>query len=139
MHPDNSSNVGLFPGVRIVVMALAIGLVPVSAVARDPHAFNRQLHLSTQEVHERCVDLAPGQQLDYSFKATQSVDFSIRYRESDRIMIPVSRKARSGKGKFTARAEASYCVTLGNFNARGANAFYQYSIRDAKPSRHSRR
>ena len=138
VHTGGYAVAGMFANERIAVVAAAIGLLlPTCADASGP--YNRQLHLSSQEIHERCVDLAVGQQLDYSFKASQSVAFSIRFREGDRVSIPVSRKARSGKAKFTARADASYCITLINPNARGANAYYQYSVRDATPSRASRR
>jgi hypothetical protein len=134
----NSSAACVFESVRTSVVAATIGLLlPTCADASGP--YNRQLHLSSQEIHERCVDLTVGQQLDYAFKASQSVEFSVRFREGDKVVIPVSRKARSGKGKLTARTDASYCLTLSNPNARGANAYYQYSVREVKPSRASRR
>lgn len=85
------------------------------------------------EIREECVRLVQGDRLDYSFAATDSVAFEIRYRESDAVIAPIVREGSVGdSGVFVARVTRIYCLAW-EAGPGGALVDYRLQLRPAAP------
>jgi hypothetical protein len=71
-----------------------------------------EVTIAPYERHDRCVDLAAGDRLDYRWEATVPVAFDLRYRSGGGIVEPVAQPAQpEGSGVYTAVIPARYCAT----------------------------
>lgn len=83
--------------------------------------------LAPYALHEECVQLAPGDRLDYRFAGTAPVDFNIHYHEGNAVIMPVVReKTREEAGVYPASLDGEFCL---QWEAGQAGAFIGYRIR----------
>jgi hypothetical protein len=98
---------------RAVAFALAL---PLSACASRELVPGEWLAVREQplrpfEPHERCVRLAPGDRLEYTFGTRRPVSFEIRYREGRVVVAPVTRdQVTAERGTFDALTAQEYCL-----------------------------
>ena len=107
----------------------------VAACAEQPLAPGQprsgNLDLAPYTTHEDCVDLVPGDRLDYRFESNEPVKFNIGYRDSNMIVEPITREGVLGDaGVFAPLIKSRYCLTWGA-GAAGALVSYRAAVRRA--------
>ena len=96
-----------------------------------PHAVSR-LAIAPYASTETCVDLAPGDRLDYRFDATEPVHFDIRYRAGHAVVSPIVREgSRGDSGIFEAGLGERYCLA---WEAGAAGALVDYVVEIRGPA-----
>jgi len=117
---------------RYCGVASSVALL-VAACAETPLApgqpKSRNLDLSPYTTHEDCVDLVPGDRLDYRFESTEPVKFNISYRDSNMVVEPIIREGVLGdSGVFAPLIKSRYCLTW-EAGAAGALVGYRVAVR----------
>lgn len=91
-------------------IALLFALVATPALAAEgagPYSFT----LSGKAFDERCLKLAAGESLRYSFRSSADVDFNIHYHRAKDVFFPVKQGAvREANSTFRAQTEEDYCL-----------------------------
>ena len=83
--------------------------------------------LTAYALHQDCLQLGPGDRLDYHFASTAPVDFNIHYREGKALIMPVVReKTREAAGVYPAPFNGEFCL---QWEAGEAGAFLDYRMR----------
>ena len=78
------------------------------------------------ELHEECVQMAPGDGLVYRFTAQRPVAFNIHYHDGKSVIIPVSRDdATADDGAFRPLVAQDYCLM---WEAGREGAIIEYRI-----------
>ena len=112
------------------IQLLACAPAPITADAPKAVAGHP---LPPYEVHEECVELKPGDRLDYTFESTAPVDFNIHYHEGSAVAMPVVReKSRGDAGVFAPPLAHHYCL-MWEAGAAGALIDYRMRLRPAGP------
>jgi len=89
--------------------------------------------LAPYGMHEKCVELKPGDRLDYTFDSTEPVDFNIHYHEGNAVAMPVVReKSRGDAGVFAPPLAHHYCL-MWEAGAAGTLLEYRMRLRPAGP------
>ena len=81
-------------------------------LSKETYAENtdRQV-LKGLEMEEECVNLQPGQKLEYSFKSTAILSFNIHFHEQGRPIYLLDEKATVfKKGVLTPLKKAEFCL-----------------------------
>jgi hypothetical protein len=124
----------------LVVAAIALAGAACTTQPLSPDAPRRvdKLPIASYVSHETCVDLVPGDRLDYRWQASEPVDFDIRYRDGGAIVSPVVRaRSRGDSGIFAARIGERYCLDW-QAGAAATVLDYRLDIRGAmKPGQSS--
>jgi hypothetical protein len=93
--------------IKIVLLLLSIALLTYGCATSDVKEKGEAAAYDTAKIepsrsYEECLEVYPGQVLDYSFKASDFVDFNIHYHTEEEIRYPVNEKGvRSGKGSIS--------------------------------------
>jgi len=86
-------------------------------------AFN--VDLAPYASHEVCFAMRVGERFGYVFEARVPVAFSIRYREQEAVISPISRDStREESGDFTADQDQTYCLVW-QAGAEGSSVDYR--------------
>jgi len=95
---------------RFASCGLLFAMVAAPALAADgagPFSFT----LSGKAFEERCLKLAAGESISYSFRATGSVDFNIHFHRGKEVFFPVKQSAiREASARFRAESADDYCL-----------------------------
>lgn len=85
--------------------------------------------LKPSDDYEDCLELLPGQMLDYSFEASGPLDFNIHYHENHKIFYGVSKDADSkDAGSFVAKKDQYYCLMWTNKGSAPVTFVYKWSV-----------
>ena len=113
-----------------LVLALAL---PLAACAAQPSIVPGGVHevtahpLPPYQIHEECVNLLPGDRLEYSFKASAPLHFNIHYHEGNAVIMPVTRdKVQVDSGRFEVIVAQEYCLM---WEAGAAGTPLDYTVR----------
>jgi hypothetical protein len=104
-----------------------------AACAEQPLAPGRpkgaNLDLAPYATYEECADLAVGDRLDYRFESNAPVKFNISYRDSNMIVVPITRDdVIADSGVFAPLLKSRYCLSW-EANASGALVDYHAAVR----------
>lgn len=81
-------------------------------------------------IHEDCMELLPGQTLDYSFDSSKPVNFNIHYHEDHSVFYVVTKNGvSSDRGTYSAEKKQYYCLMWTNPNSEPATLKYDYSVK----------
>ena len=117
-------------GAALLAAAPLLACAPAPITAAAPKAVAGH-PLPPYEVHEECVELKPGDRLDFSFESTEPVDFNIHYHEGNAVVMPLVReKSREDAGMYSVRIAQDYCLM---WEAGAAGAVIDYRIRVRRP------
>ena len=106
------------------VTLLACAPVPITAAAPKTVAGRP---LPPYEMHEECVELKPGDRLDYMFESNELVNFNVHYHEGNAILMPIVREqSRGDAGVYAPSLARHYCLM---WEAGAAGALIDYRIR----------
>ena len=62
-------------------------------------------------IHEECVEMRPGDRLEYTFEATMPLAFNIHYHEGKAVVMPISRDStRTEAGIYAPSIPQTYCL-----------------------------
>ena len=76
---------------------------------------------------EECLQLKPGDRVEFTFESTEPVDFNIHYHEGSAVVMPVVReKTRADAGIYAPSTAQGYCLM---WEAGAAGAAIDYRIR----------
>jgi hypothetical protein len=85
--------------------------------------------LKPSEDYEDCLELLPGQTLDYSFEASDPLDFNIHCHEEHNIVYGVSKEAVSkDAGIFVADKDQYYCLMWTNKRSKPVSFVYKWRV-----------
>jgi hypothetical protein len=64
------------------------------SVMKTPYSVTqtKEAMIAPNRSYEDCIELLPGQTMEYSFTSTRPVDFNIHYHGEDRVHYPVNKK-----------------------------------------------
>ncbi len=110
----------LLTGIGCLLVAGCAGLPTKKSIVKIPPT----------DIYETCVKLVPNQALDYSFEASDSVNFKILYRSEGNVFYSYTKDAvLSDKGVFYAEREESYCMEWSNLHHEPVSLSYSYEVR----------
>jgi hypothetical protein len=124
--------------VRALLVAASVGtLVAACAgtpavVPGEPKSVARQA-LAPYDVHEDCMELAPGDRLDYRFESSEPVAFNVHYHDGKMVVMPITRDAvTADSGVYAPKLRQGYCL-MWEAGAAGATLAYRYVVRRVIP------
>ena len=86
--------------------------------------------IKPEGVHEDCLEMVPGQILDYSFEASKPVDFNLHCHEDDGVSYAISKDGvSSDKGTFVCEKRQHYCLMWTNPGSETVSLTYSYSTK----------
>ena len=113
-------------GAALALVATLTGCADAPLALDEPRAVTA-MPIPPYESREACVRLVDGDRLEYSFEATETVAFEIRYREGAAAIAPLVRDPSQGdSGVFLARLPRVYCLV---WEAGVAGALVDYRLR----------
>lgn len=81
-------------------------------------------------IHEDCMELLPGQILEYSFEASKPLNFNIHCHEDHGVVYGSTKDGVSGdKGTFRCEKKQYYCLMWTNPGSEPVDLVYSYSIK----------
>lgn len=111
----------------LAVLALGAGACAVDEVRPGAPRTLSEFPIAPYEVHEECMQLVPGDRLDFRFEAQRPVAFHIYYQDGLMFIAPVSREdVTEFSGIFNAPNERRYCL---RWEAGQEGAVIDYRIR----------
>lgn len=92
------------------ILLLPLALAAAAAIASEglgPFTFT----LAGKAFDERCLKMAAGESVRYSFRSSAPVDFNIHAHRGNEVVYPVKQDAvREGSATFRAEAAEGYCL-----------------------------
>lgn len=80
-------------------------------------------------IHEDCMEMVPGQILDYSFEASKPVDFNLHFHEDKDVSYEISKdRVSADKGTFVCKTKQHYCLMWTNPGPEPVSLNYSYLI-----------
>lgn len=111
----------------MAALALGVAACAVDTIVPDVPKAISEFPIAPFEIHEECVQLVPGDRLDYRFEAQRPVRFQIYYKDGLTFIAPVSRENVSeSSGIFSPLYERRYCA---QWEAGQEGAIIDYRIR----------
>jgi hypothetical protein len=111
----------------LAALALSVGACAVDTVTSDAPKAVSELPIAPFEIHEECVQLVPGDRLDFRFEAQRPVTFHIYYMDGIAFIAPVSREdVTEFSGVFNPPYPRRYCL---QWEAGQQGAVIDYRIR----------
>jgi hypothetical protein len=105
------------PGSRQRAASILLPLLLLPACAAQPaiapgKPYEVRAHpLPPYQIHEECVQLLPGDRLEYAFDAQAPLSFNIHYSEGAVLVMPLSReRVTSDRGDFKPTLAREYCL-----------------------------
>lgn len=81
-------------------------------------------------IHEDCMELLPGQSLDYSFESSKPLNFNLHYHEDHNVVHGIMKDSvSSDKGTFRCEKKQYYCLMWSNPGSEQVSLSYFYSIK----------
>ncbi len=117
---------------RLILIAAFLLLIISGCATNKDKVGGREFKkvIAPADSHERCRKLNPGQELRYSFKTTEPVDFNIHYHKDSDIHYQVSEeKRKTGKGTFLSEKKQLYCMEWTNHSYRPIRLKYRCGVR----------
>lgn len=113
-------------------MALLAACAGRPVVPGEPRVVPRQ-SIAPYEAHEDCMELAPGDRLDYRFQTTDPVAFNVHYHDGGLLVMPITRDGvTEDAGVYAPQIRQGYCL-MWEAGAAGATLAYRYVVRRAAP------
>lgn len=80
-------------------------------------------------IHEDCVELSPGQSIEYSFDSSKPLNFNIHYHEDSGIFYPLQRDNTLHEGgRFQAEKRQHYCLMWTNAQSEAVRLTYRMKV-----------
>jgi len=98
---------------RTIILLAAAVVLGACAARIDPGTPKsvQRLAIAPYQAHEECVQLVPGDQLEYRFESVVGLAFNIHYHEGNAVIMPVSRDNTKEESGFYAPSIAQhYCL-----------------------------
>jgi hypothetical protein len=111
----------------VAALVLGIGACAVDTIVPDVPKAATEFPIAPFEIHEECVQLVPGDRLDFRFEAQRPVTFQIYYQDGVTFVAPVSREnVTEFSGVFNPPYARRYCL---QWEAGQQGAVIDYRIR----------
>ena len=117
---------------RASAFAVAIATAALASCAPATLAPGRWFEVREQPVdargfHERCVQMKPGDRLEWRFRAKLPVSFNVHYHEGKVVIAPVTREQVTvDSGIFEALSAQEYCLM---WEAGAVDTLIEYELR----------
>jgi len=118
---------------RLVSVFAAVVLLACASATIDPDApiSVERLSLAPNEVHEKCLQLVPGDQLEYRFDSAIPLAFNIHYHEGNAVIMPLSRESTKEEiGFYSPRIAQHYCL-MWEAGAQATSLSYRVRLKRA--------
>jgi len=80
-------------------------------------------------IHEDCMELSPGQIIEYSFDSSKPLNFNIHYHEDGGMFFPLQKdNTTHEKGRFEPRKKQYYCLMWTNSQSEPVTLIYIYTM-----------
>jgi len=97
----------LFP----FVVAAILGACATATIDPETPKSVQRLGIAPYQAHEECVQLVPGDRLEYRFEAGAPLAFNIHYHEGKTVVMPLSREnTREESGVYAPHLAQHYCL-----------------------------
>jgi hypothetical protein len=94
-----------------------------------PAADEKSATIKPSGILEDCLEMMPGQEVDYSFEASGPVDFNIHRHEKTGVVYEISKEgATADKGTFHCTRTQYYCFMWTNPGTDPVSVKYKYSL-----------
>ena len=114
---------------RIMVLSCFI-LFITGAYALLAAEDNKTETIKPSGIHEDCMELLPGQSLDYSFEASKPLNFNVHYHEDRNVVYGIIKDVvSSDKGTFRSEKKQYYCLMWSNPGSEPVGLTYSHSIK----------
>ena len=91
---------------------------------------NKRETIKPSGIHEDCMELVPGQILDYSFEASTPLNFNLHYHEDHNVSYEISKDGiSSDKGTYACKKKQYYCLMWTNPGSEPISLNYSYSTK----------
>ena len=93
-------------------------------------ADNKSETIKPSGIHEDCMELVPGQILDYSFDASGPTDFNLHFHEDSGVSYEISKDGvSSDRGTYSCNRKQYYCLMWTNPGLEQVSLTYSYSTK----------
>ena len=112
------------------IMALSCFIVFITGGCASLIAADKKSEtIKPSGIHEDCMELVPGQIMDYSFEASKPVDFNLHCHEDSGVSYEISKdRVSEDKGTFVCKKKQYYCLMWTNPGSEPVGLNYSYSI-----------
>jgi hypothetical protein len=94
-----------------------------------PAADEKGATIKPSGILEDCLEMMPGQEVDYSFEASGPIDFNIHSHEKSGVVHEISKEGVSAdKGTFCCTRTQYYCFMWTNPGTVPVSVRYHYSL-----------
>lgn len=113
-----------------IASVLFIGFAAARAAgAPVAHTLWIDQSLAAGKIHEECMTLKRGDQLEYAFEARSNLDFNIHYHVGDAVHFPVKETgATRAESVFRPAIEQGYCLMWSNPGAIPVEFRYRFKV-----------
>lgn len=120
----------MFKGIKMVVLSGLVVFLAGGCASVPTQGKNSDTEtLKPSDVHEDCMELLPGESLNYSFEASRPLNFNIHYHEDHSVFYVVSKDAsRTERGIFLSEKKQYYCLMWTNPGSEQATLVYEQAI-----------
>jgi hypothetical protein len=92
-------------------------------------ADNKSETIKPSGIHEDCMEMVPGQILEYSFEASNPLNFNVHYHEDHNVVYGITKDGvSSDKGTFLCEKKQYYCLMWTNAGSEPVNLTYSYRM-----------
>ena len=114
---------------RIIVLSCVMVFI-AGAYAFLAAADDKSEIIKPSGIHEDCMELVPGDTLDYSFNASKPLDFNLHCHEDHNVVYGITKDGvPSDKGAFRCEKKQYYCLMWTNSGSESVSLTYSYSIK----------
>jgi hypothetical protein len=88
-----------------------LSVIPLLAYAEQKSI---ELVLPIKKMHEECIDMKPGQTLQYGFEASAELDFNLHYHQGKDVSYPAKGNYSKYSNTYTAQQMNAFCLMWTN-------------------------
>jgi len=93
-------------------------------------ADNKNETIKPSGIHEDCMEMVPGQTLDYFFEASGPTNFNLHFHEDSGVSYEISKDGvSSDKGTYVCKKKQYYCLMWTNPGLEQVSLTYSYSTK----------
>ncbi|MBA3507255.1 MAG: hypothetical protein H0T80_15945 [Betaproteobacteria bacterium] len=115
----------------LVIAAVVLAACAAATINPETPISVQRLGLAPYQAHEECLQLVPGDQLDYRFEAGAQLAFNIHYHEGTTVVMPLSRENTKEEIGLYAPSIAQYYCLMWEAGAQATTLDYRVRLKRA--------
>ena len=122
------------------VSLIAYGCATTDVQGKAGSTVYQTVKIKSSGSYEECMEVYPGQVMDYSFDASDFVNFNIHYHTEEEVKYPVNRNGiMFGKGsinvdelEYYTKEQEFFCLMWDNLNSENVKVAFSCKVSEKK-------